>query len=876
MLDPPEEPAGERRTEARAHARPVQHVAAAEAEVRDAVVALLSDWVGPGVDAMDRFVASVADEFTGLGTAPGEYFRNRNELRAMTARERGAMPYPFTLRVPWMNVRLLRESMALAEGELAVEIRMEGETFVEAPRFSLVLEREERETGGRPDGHPESRWVLLHFHMSVPDAMQREGDTMGDLLTTRNRELEREVTRRTDALREQTDVLRTLNETNAALAAELDLEKLVQRLVDAGRDVIGAVMGAFFYNVEMREGVAHADFAVSGVPRAAFAHYPLPRMTEVFRPTFHGESMLRSDDMLQDPRYGGNNGTHGGMPPGHPPVRSFLSSPVTGRDGQVIGGLLFGHAEPNRFTKEHEAVIARVANQAAIAITNARLYEAAQAEIEERRRAEAALAEAKSRAEAANRAKSTFLASMSHELRTPLNGILGYAQLLQRDRSLTGDQRAGLNVIESSGRHLLTLINDVLDLSKIEARKLEVEAAPFRLPKLLGSVADIARVQAEEKGLTFAFDAPDDLPVVVQGDERRLRQVLLNLLSNAVKFTERGAVALRARVTRGSEVEERDTEERDALRLRFEVEDTGMGIAPEQAGVVFEAFEQARETGRHSEGTGLGLAISRRLAGMMGGTLHLASTSGQGSLFALEVPLPVLATREPDHQAEVPSHIVGVAGQPKVLVVDDKPVNRSVVAGLLVPLGFDVAEAADGLEAVTKAETFRPDVVLMDLVMPVLDGFEASRRLRQSPVLGAVPIVALSASVFDATQQESLEMGCDAFLPKPVEFGALLDTLGQLLELEWIYEPPPEREVEPSPPGRRSVGAVVPTPKEAAALYDLALRGDVEGLLAYLDASRRLGGEMPFGARLRMLARHFRMQEIRTTIEPYLHPKGHE
>lgn len=198
-----------------------------ETEIRDAVVALLNDWVDPGTHAVDRFIGSVAGGFTGFGTAPGEYFRTRAVLRAMTEREHDAMRHPFTLRVPWMNVRMLHESLALVEGELAVEIQTGNETFVEAPRFSLILERDDR--------HSDEWWILLHVHMSVPDTMQNEGDTMGVLLTTRNQELEREVIRRTNELREQTDVLRTLTETNAILAAELDLETLVQRLVDAGQ-----------------------------------------------------------------------------------------------------------------------------------------------------------------------------------------------------------------------------------------------------------------------------------------------------------------------------------------------------------------------------------------------------------------------------------------------------------------------------------------------------------------------------------------------------------------------------------------------------------------------------------------------------------------
>ncbi|RMH68333.1 MAG: response regulator [Bacteroidetes bacterium] len=705
--------------------------------------------------------------------------------------------------------------------------------------------------------------------------IHREGELIGCVVTFMDITSRKEAERRQ---RDQARVLRTLNETNAILAAELDLEKLVQRLVDAGRDIIGADLGGFFYNVDMRDGVAHASYAISGVPRDVFDGFPWPRLTDVFRPTFVGESMLRSDDILADPRYGGNNGTNGGMPPGHPPVRSFLSSPVIGRDGQVIGGLFFGHAMPGRFAEEHEALIAGVANQAAIAITNARLFAEAQKEIAERRRAEQALARARDRAEAANRAKSAFLAKMSHELRTPLNGILGYAQLLQRDAGIAEKQRAQLAVIERSGRHLLTLINDLLDLAKIEAGKVVVEAAPLHLPDLVGSVADVARVQAEEKGLMFSIDVFSAVPTVVQGDERRLRQVLLNLLSNAVKFTERGSVALRVGVldVPASEGEPRGPSGpvNDAVaRLRFEVEDTGIGIPPEQQEGIFEAFEQVHASDHRGGGTGLGLAISRRLAAMMGGTLRVTSRPGQGSLFALEVVVPVLHPGEPAVGSKATRRIVGVRGRPRVLIVDDKPLNRSLIVGLLQPLGFELAEAENGVEALTVAGRFAPDVVLMDLVMPVLDGFETARRFKKTPELAAIPIVALSASVFRVTQQQSLEVGCDAFLPKPIDLEALLDTLERLLGLHWSYaEGPAASEAAGRSSGSVLAEADVPAPAEAALLYDLALRGDVAALLAYLEASDRAGSlSVPFIERLRTLTKRFRMQEIRLTLEPYLH-----
>ncbi|GAB5521245.1 MAG: hypothetical protein RhofKO_34960 [Rhodothermales bacterium] len=824
-----------------------------ERQIRAAVAELFVNWVGATPESFERFMASIADSFTGIGTAPQEYWRSRAELRSGTAHERSMMPFPVKLDIGWLEVRMLRPDLALLEGELHMEIITPEERFLETPRFSFILEL-------APEHPDEQRWQLLHFHFSVADSMlQDEGQTFGDLIDARTQELEQQVVARTEALREQAEVLRTLNETNAVLAAELDLETLVQRLVDAGRDVIGASMGAFFYNVEMTPEGAHADYALSGIARERFEHYPLPRLTDIFRPTFMGESMLRSDDMLADPRYGGNNGTHGGMPDDHPPVRSFLSSPVKERSGEVIGGLLFGHPEPNRFTAEHEALIAGVANQAAIAITNAKLYEAAQNEIEERRRAEAALAKARDRAEEANRAKSTFLAKMSHELRTPLNGILGYTQLLQRSADVSHEHLDGLDVIESSGRHLLMLINDVLDLSKIEAGKLDISPAPFNVRQMLQTTTTLTKVQAAKKNLSFTVEIGDDLPEVMQGDERRLKQIVLNLLSNAVKFTREGHIQLRARAVSTSS---------NHSRLCVDVEDTGTGIPSDQLESIFAAFEQVRNDSVHSEGTGLGLAISRRLAEMMGGTLHVASTLGKGSRFTLDVPLPVVEEHPSTKTRAAKPVITGVQGTPTLLVVDDKAINRSVVKGMVEPLGFTLLEAANGLEALDMAKEHAVDGILMDLVMPHLDGFETTRQLRQQPALADVPIIALSASVFDVTQQESLRIGCDAFLAKPVDFDNLLETLGRLLHLDWRYADEEGNEPPPSSPIAAS-SAQTPTPTEAETLYEFALRGDISGLVGFLDTALHLGEHDGFGGELRNLAKQFRMQDIRVAIEPY-------
>jgi PAS domain S-box-containing protein len=468
------------------------------------------------------------------------------------------------------------------------------------------------------------------------------------------------------------------------------------------------------------------------------------------------------------------------------------------------------------------------------------------------------LSQAKEVAETANRAKSEFLARMSHELRTPLNSVLGYAQILTRDTNLTAWQRQGLEIMRRSGESLLAMINEILDLSKIEAGQMELHPKDFHLPAFFSELSEITLQRAKQKGIAFAFEADSELPGIVRGDEQRLRQLLLNLLSNAVKFTDAGGVTLRVRLVPG---------ERGGARLYFDVADTGIGIEPHQLQEIFLPFHQVGDRHRRAEGTGLGLTIGRELAHMMGGDLSVQSAPGKGSVFSGVISLGVAD----DRVATGGSHagrgriVTGYRGaRRRILVADDIAENRQVIIDMLAPLGFDLLEARSGEEVIERMPSFNPDLILLDLRMPEMDGFEAARRIRALSEFKDVAIVALSANVFQAARQQSAQAGCDDFLVKPVSFDGLLDKLQSHLGIEWTRraaDEPPR-----TPVARKDPTATLPA-AEARRLLDLSQTGDIHGILAALEELERLDPQHEsLVAELRALARDFRIREIRDRV----------
>jgi signal transduction histidine kinase/DNA-binding response OmpR family regulator len=521
-----------------------------------------------------------------------------------------------------------------------------------------------------------------------------------------------------------------------------------------------------------------------------------------------------------------------------------------------------------------------MAHQCATALENLQLYielkEANQKtlqmlEVAEQARQEAE--QARREAEAANQAKTAFMANVSHELRTPLNGISGASQILRTDKNLTAKQSQNINIIHSSSEYLSIVVNDILDISQMETNQLELHPYDFCLNKFLHHLVEVFKSRAAQKRLTLIYEPSPHLPTGIHADEKRLRQILINLLSNAVKFTQRGQVRFKVDISPSAGESAR-------AKIRFQVEDTGIGIAQEHLEKIFLPFEQMSHWKNKSEGTGLGLAITKKLVEMMKGELHVESTLGKGSTFWVELEFRNALEWMKSRSTDKFLTIVGYEGpRRKILVVDDREENRFVLVDLLMPLGFEISEAWDGREGLEKVHEFKPDLIITDLVMPNMDGFELIRKVKQLPEFQQLPILAESASVLDESQTCAGMNLYDDFFSKPVSPKTLLALLQKHLRLTWIYEQPKEVATEESPTclaeDQELARIEGPSEAQAAQLLELARLCEFDTLQKYLDLLQQYHAKLrPFVAKMRQFAENYDFDLIEKWVKTYLDTKA--
>jgi signal transduction histidine kinase/ActR/RegA family two-component response regulator len=583
----------------------------------------------------------------------------------------------------------------------------------------------------------------------------------------------REAVRRArveETLRDETRILELLNRTGQALASTLDHDMLLQAITDAGTQLSGARFGAFFYTTQDERGDNLLLYTLSGAPRAAFDKFDHPRPTAVFGPTFRNEGIVRSDDITRDPRYG-KTAPHFGMPKGHLPVRSYMAVPVVARSGAVLGGLFFGHPDPGVFSERSERIVAGMAAQAAVALDNARLYEAARKSALEREALLQSERAARVEAERLSRMKDEFLAMLAHELRNPLAPISSSAALLNIQFREEPRIRQASAIIGRQVKHMSRLIDDLLDVSRVTRGLVTLQVEEVDLCEVVRSALDQARPLIGEKSHRVDLALPD-CPVVVRGDATRLVQAVANILNNAAKYTP-PAGTIRIALAAG------------AGQARLEVRDNGSGMPPELLPSVFELFTQgARTLARSQGGLGLGLALVKKLVEMHGGTVTAHSDGvGLGSVFTIALPC---AHREDGGDGEGEAAPGGKPARPadaaayrplRVIVVDDNEDAADSLATLLRAQGHAVAVEYSGQGALRRAAHEPPDAMVVDIGLPDMDGYQLGAMLRAQPATRGAVLIAATGYGGEQDRVRAHAAGFSHHLVKPVDMGALVRIL---------------------------------------------------------------------------------------------------
>lgn len=614
--------------------------------------------------------------------------------------------------------------------------------------------------------HRDGSFYPVHFTASP---VRRDGNVVGTVIEVRDARPRLQQEREREAL----------HAIGSLILQELDQEKIVDAVTDAATRLTGARFGAFFYTVRDEDGESYTLYTISGVPKEHFSQFPLPRATHLFGPTFRGEGAIRSADIRSDPRYG-RMAPHHGMPAGHLPVRSYLAVPVSLGNGEVIGGLFFGHEETGRFTESHERLVETLAAQAAIGLNKASLYQEA---LYARRRAELdALEKQKLYEEAAraNEAKDHFLATVSHELRTPLTSILGWAQMLGSGKLDDAMRERAVTTIERNARSQAQIVEDLLDISRIVNGKLRLNVQLFSPQVAVDAALEALRPAAAAKNISLQR-VLDPAAGPVSGDPERLQQIVWNLLSNAVKFTPKGGCV-------------QLTVSKVDSNVQIVVSDNGAGIPAEHLSTIFDTFTQVDPTStRKQGGLGLGLAIVRKLVELHGGHVK-ASSPGLGMGTAITVTLPLAAIKAESAASEtgtdgasrlsLPANTeqFGLGGV-RILLVEDDDDARDMLASVLLSAHATVEAASNAHQALSLYEGTGPDLIVSDIGMPDMDGYEfiaqLRRRERQAGRPG-VPAVALTAYARVQDRMRALSAGFQMHVAKPVEPAELLTVLSSL------------------------------------------------------------------------------------------------